>query len=302
MTMTSAQFGDLLLPDFMRIFDNAYNSLPSNLAEFYSFETSSRESEKFSSVGTLPDTPVFAGSLSYSDMSQGYDMTLTHLEYAQGTSVQRKLYDDDQYRIMNERPRAMGLAAARRRERDGAQLFNNAFSVDSTFQSHTEGVALCSNSHTTTSGASTSTGFDNLLTAAMSATALTTKVIQMKGFRGDQAERISVMPDTILIPPNLYETAYELVSSMGKVDSAQNNANVHFGQYKIIVWDYLTDTNNWFLIDSLMMTQFLIWLERMPLEFGADGDFDTFVAKYRSYMRYSLGWYDWRWILGSNVS
>jgi hypothetical protein len=37
----------------------------------------------------------------------------------------------------------------------------------------------------------------------------------------------------------------------------------------------------------------------VPLEFGADENFDTFTAKFRAYMRYNAGWSDWVWIHGS---
>ncbi len=300
--MTAAQFADVVRPDLTRLFVDEFAAHPSMLSEIFSFDTSTKESEIMSGVGALPDTPQFSGQLTYHSMSQGFDVTFNPIEYAQGVQIQRRLFDDDQYRAFSQIPTAQGRAAARRRERDGATIFNNAFSVDATFITHTEGVAMCSDSHITTTDASTSTGFDNLITTALTATNVTTAAIQMQNFRGDQAERISVVPDTILIPPNLYETAYEIVTSMGKVDTAENNANVHFGQYKIIVWNYLTDTNNWWLMDSQLMADSLWWFDRISLEFAEIGDFDTLVAKYRSYMRYSLGYRDWRPFLGAQVS
>lgn len=68
----------------------------------------------------------------------------------------------------------------------------------------------------------------------------------MTGFSGDRAEKLDIMPDLILIPRNLEETAWEIISSKGKVDTADNNANFHFGKYKLAVWDWLNDSNNWF--------------------------------------------------------
>ena len=168
---------------------------------------------------------------------------------------------------------------------------------------HSEGVPLVSNSHATNSGASTATGFDNLITDALSAVAVATARIQMVDFRGDQAERISIVPDEVWIPNNLYEEAFEIVSSRGKLDVANNNANVHEGQYRIVEWNYLNvDTNNWFLVDSSLRRQHLNWIDRIPLEFAMVEDFDTLLAKWRGYMRYAFAYTDWRWILGANVS
>ena len=38
---------------------------------------------------------------------------------------------------------------------------------------------------------------------------------------------------------------------------------------------------------------------RVKPEFKNEEDFDTFVSKYRGYMRYSLGFSDWRGMVGS---
>jgi hypothetical protein len=37
-------------------------------------------------------------------------------------------------------------------------------------------------------------------------------------------------------------------------------------------------------------------------EFGRIEDFDTLVAKFRCYMRYSFAWVDWRFVFGAQVS
>ncbi len=140
------------------------------------------------------------------------------------------------------------------------------------------------------------------MTTALTATAVASARIAMVDYRGDQAERISVMPDELLYPHNLYEEAFEILKAGGKLDTANNNPNVHQGVYKGIEWNYLTDTNNWFLMDASLRAQSLFWVDRMPLEFAMIEDFDTIVAKWRGYMRYSNAHIDWRFITGSNVS
>lgn len=301
----SGAFGDLLDPRFQEIFESAkqYNELQSMLSKLYTMvPTNGRNNMMWSQVGTLPDFTEFTGTVTYSSMAQGYDTISTPIEFANGVQVERKLFDDDQYHIMDQKPRALADSAARTREKHGARMLNNAFSVDNYFYNNTEGVALCSNSHTTTSGASTASGFDNLGTAALTATAVAAARIQMRGFRGDQAERISVEPDELWIPPDLYEVAFEIVKSMGKVDTANNNRNVHEGRYTIYEWNYLTDANNWFLCDSSLKKRMVFWVDRIPLEFAMVEDFDKFVAKWRAYMRYSNAHVDWRWIFGAQVS
>ncbi len=299
----SGNFGDLLDPRFQKIFSEQYKALPDMLPLLYNFEPDNgRNNMLWSSVGTVQDFEQFTGSVSYNSQNQGFDVTATHVEFTNGIQVERPLFDDDQYNIMNQRPRALANAGSRTRQKHGARMLNNAFAVDTLFYVNSEGVALSSNSHTNTSGASTASGFDNLGTAALSATAVAAARIQMVGFRGDQAERISVMPDELWIPPDLYEEAFEITASSGKVDTANNNRNVHEGRYRTIEWNYLTDANNWFLVDSTLKGQSVHWVDRIALEFAMAEDLDTMVAKWRAYMRYAMAHTDWRWVMGHQVA
>ena len=300
----SGAFGDLLDPRFQRIFHEQYNELPDMLPRLYAMPThNGRDQMSFSGVGAFQDWTSFAGSVSYDSQTQSYDTVLTYVEFASGVQVERKLFDDDQFHIMDQRPRGLATAAQRTRQRHGARPFNNAFSVDTFFFVNSEGVAMCSNSHTTNaSGVDTTAGFDNMSTAALSATAVAAARIAMVDFRDDRGNHIDIAPDELLYPPNLYEEAYEIIASSGKVDTAENNRNVHEGRFTGIEWNYLSDTNNWFLMDSAMRPQMLYWVDRVPTEFAFAEDLDTIVAKWRGYKRYANAWIDWRFIHGAQVS
>lgn len=298
----AASFADLVDRRVTKLFYDEYDQLPSRLSDLYSMESSSDQYEVMSGIGALQNFAQFTGSVSYQSQSQSYDTRATHLQFASGIQIERELYDDDRHGIWERRPVQLAQAANRTRETHGARLFNLAFSVDTLFYNNTEAVALCANAHTTTSGASTASGFDNLVTSAFSATALAAARIQMVNFRDDQANRFSIVPNEVWIPPDLYDVAYEVTESMGKPGVATNERNIHFGKYQVYEWNYLTDTNNWFLCDSGMKKRFALWWDRVPLEFAFAEEIDTIIAKWRSYMRYSLAWGDWRWILGAQVT
>ena len=299
----STNFGDLLDPRFQKIF---YEELPQNptmVGEVYDIIPSNgRNDYRASSVGTLPNWSQFSGSVNYVSSSQGYDTIMTPLEFASGIQIERKLYDDDQFGVMDERPRSLATSYARTKETHAARIFNSAFSVDTLFYVNSEGVALCSNSHTTTSGASTANGFDNLGTAALSAAAVASARINMRNFRGDQAEKIMVVPDELFIPVDLYEEAFEIVNAMGKVDTDLNNPNVHKGAYSVKEWIYLSDSNNWFLSDSKLRKKFVKWMDRVAVEFAMAEELDSLLAKWRGYARYAQAHFDWRWVFGHQVT
>ena len=299
----STNFADLLDPRFQEIFHNYLPTVPSMIpVAFDEITQNDRDTYRVSSVGTLPDWAAFSGSVGYVAASQGYDTVLTYLEFTSGTEVERKLFDDDQFGIIMEKPKTLAESYARTREGHGARVFVNAFTNDTFFYVNSEAVALCSNSHTTTSGASTATGFDNLGTAPLSATAVAAARIQMRNFRGDQAEKIQIVPDELWIPIDRFEEAYEIVGAAGKVDTALNNPNVHKGKYTVNEWLYMTDANDWFMSDSRLRKRFLKWVQRIPVEFAMAEDIDTLIAKWRGYARY--GWLngDWRWVMGHQVS
>ena len=301
---TTGQFGDLLDIRFQKIFDDNFPQLNDMLPELYRFEPNNgRIDMRFSQVSGYGDIPEFSGAVTYQSAAQGFDTTITPKEFASGIQVERRLFDTDQTAIMTQRPAGLARAAQRTRQKHGARPFENAFSIDTFFYNNSEGVALCSNSHlTNVQSASTASGFDNLVVTALTATALATARIQMRGFRDAAANIGDVEPDEILFPKELYEIAFEINSSMGKVDTAENNRNVHFGRYKMVEWSHLSDPNNWFLMDGSLRGDSLKWFDSVPVEFASAEDLDTLVAKWRLYMVYGNGHLDWRWILGAQVS
>ena len=301
--MTSGQFADLLDPRFQKIFHDNLKEPNDMIPLIYTDAgTNGRNNMTWSGVGQLPDWEEFTGAVPYGSLSQGYDVTMTPIEFAKGIQVERKLFDDDQFHIMDQKPKGLASSARRLRQKHAHRIFNNAFGVDSYFYNHSEGVALCSASHTTTSGASTASGFNNLTTAALTTTALAAARIKMVAFRGDVAEKLDYKPDELWIPPDLYEAAFEIVNSMGKVDTANNNRNVHQGAYTIYECTYFTDTNNWFACNGQARKDMVFWSDRVPIEFAMIEDFDTLIAKWRGYGRWGNAYIDWRWVVGSQVT
>jgi hypothetical protein len=307
MPAISGNFGDLLDARFTDIFDSRFKDETDRISEFYHVITGTQNTERFSSVSGMGQLQAWSGTVPYDDVYQGYDASITPVEFALGFSIERKLVEDAQFNIMDGKPAALADAAARTRQYHAARPFNNAFSIDSLFASHSEGVSMCSNSHTTTTGASTAIGYDNLITSSLSAVSLSAARVQMLNFRDERGERMTnVMPDTILVPQqgSMEETAWEIIKSDKQVNSANNNKNFNEGRYQLKSWIYLDDANNWFLFDSrkLKGADGLIWVERTKPEFANTMDFDTMLKKWRVYGRWGHGYVEWRYILGASVS
>lgn len=294
--LISENWSKLLEPGLRKIFDQIYKEQPSMIPVLYSIQKSSKAKETDLEAGDGLDFAPMNGTIPYDDMGEGYTTEYTHAEYARGFKIERKLVDDDQYNIINKRPRLLAISAARRREKDAASVFNNAFNASIVGG---DGVCLCNAAHPSKNGGANQS---NVGALALTPVNLEATRRLMTKFRSDRDGIISVQPDMLLLPLELEEIGYEIINSKGKVDTAQNNVNFHYGRYKMAVWpNYLTSASNWFLIDSTLMKQFLLWFNRIPVEFMRDSEFDTQVAKFAGYMRYSNGYSGWRWIYGNQV-
>ena len=311
--MQPGSFGDLLDPRFREIITEQFQKRHEDMVPVFwgmpGATTPMRDTERYSEVSGLTPAGQFTGAVDYASFYQGYDTTATYSEWAQGIQINRTLQEWDQKNVIEERPKKLADSFWRRRQIEAHRWLRNAFSVDTFYHNRTEGVALCSNSHTTTTGASTTAGFDNLATTPFAATSLRTLQIQMADFRDLQGQPIDLWGDTIIYPVDLYEEVYEAVASQGRVDAATNNRNVHYGAYTMIALrnkvDF-TDTNDWYFVDGTLMKDMLLWFDQVwpggQPEFGFTEDFDTFNAKYRGYSRWTNLIRDWRFLVGAQVS
>lgn len=203
----------------------------------------------------------------------------------------------DLYGIMEGKSSQLAMGAFTRREEDGASLFVNAFNT-SVFTGG-DGLALCNSAHTSaTPGVSTQS---NTGTSALSQTSVEAARIAVAKFRNWEGKIINIIPDLILVPIDLEQTAWEIIASKGKVETANNNANFHFGRYKLAVWKYLSSAVDWFMLSTTQMNKNLLWFDRIPLEFNQDISFNTYIKLFSCYMRYGFGFTDWRFLYGNNT-
>jgi len=292
-------FGDLLDARVRKLFDTEYKERikESMIPMLFGMNTSDRNYEIVSGIGALGDVQEFDGQISYDGPGQLYDKTFYFPEKALGMKIERKLYDDDMFNYWKPRPRQLAISSTRTKEKEAASIWNGAFvGTDGP-----DSLPLCSASHPYSPDNATTQS--NLGTTAFSATQV--EVVRRIGYTdvvNDRGELLEVNYDTLLVPVALEESAWELINSTGKVDTANNNKNFHSGKYKLAVWHRLTDTNNWFFIDSRLCKDFVLWWDRVQTEFAMDRDFDTMVAKWRVYERYSAGWAAHQGVYGSNVS
>jgi hypothetical protein len=142
----------------------------------------------------------------------------------------------------------------------------------------------------------------NTATLALSHANLETAILQMQALGDDRGEEISIMPDLLIVPRALRQTALELTKSPLTPESAENAINVHDGELQVMVWEYLTDSNAWFLVDTTMAKRNNKWFWRLRPNFRGYDEPAHHQRMFQGTMRYSRVFTDFRWILGSNPS
>jgi len=281
----------------------------SMLPAIFDIRRSELVNEMLLGIGGIPSSGwnfEDSGRVQYTEPVKGFEETMTHHEFVRGMMVERKLIDDNRIPQALSAARNLGDSAFRVREKAGANVFINAFSAATSetlddFGTDATGsdlVALCSDAHDTSPQDTTNLVNEGTL-ALSKANLSTTRQLHMAqtDMNGDL---LNIMPDELLVPPELEDTALEIVRSALDPASANNAINPQAGRFRVIVWHYLTDATAWFTMDSGMRRQHLAWFDRIPLEFAREEDFDTLIGKWRAYMRWSLGWSDWRWVYGQN--
>jgi phage major head subunit gpT-like protein len=305
--MLASQWPRFLLPLIRKEWLAGMGTAPAAPSfQFFNVQTSTHSVEYSQGIGEVGLVPEYnsasaegKATIEYDSFSALYESTFTHKEFALGISIERKLWDDDQQGLIRRRATSLGDTFGVTRSYHAASLFNNAFSA-----SYVGGdlVALCSDSHPVNKDSSST--YDNAGTTPLSYSAVIATIKAGNAMTNDRSLPRPIMYDTIMVPSALQDIAFEVTKSVLKPGTADNNANFLNGKgLNIVIDPYLTDTNNWFMIDSAQAKQHLLWFNRVLPEITIDPASDyNLVAKYRGYMRYSFGWDDARWIYGHLVS
>lgn len=286
-------------PVLREVFFLQYDQIPARGGAFINELSSTKGAEFDQRVGSFGDPEDFsvAGQITYDEAQPDYMITYRHKKYAKGFVVEQDMLDDNQYSGILDRAANMGTSFSRFVQKDQASILNNAFTAGTT--AGYDAVALCSASHPRSQ--SDATAVSNTAALALNNTNLETAILAHMALGDDRGEEISIMPNLLIVPRALRKTAFELVESEYDPESAENAKNIHYG-LQFMTWEFLTDTNAWFLVDTTLAKRFMKWYWRKRAAFDAENDFDREARKFKGVMRYSFGWSDFRWIYGSNPS
>jgi phage major head subunit gpT-like protein len=302
-------FGLLLEPKLRKVFYETYKEVPEQYSKIYNIKTSNKAKEtdyglgafrpwkkfgnSFTTVGNTEEMPT----VEYQKIHPGLERTYIHEEFASGFMVERKFVDDEMYDVIEKLPKDLARAGRYKVEMDAASMFNEALKAEPTAKIY-DGQPLFSAAHPLIEAENEGLAAtcSNLVAGKLSADTLKAAILLGRK-QLDEAGKLMVMNfDTLVVPPALEWLAMELTKTTGKPGTDLNDINVLKGSLNIIVWDYLTNDEACFIMDSKNHEANFFW--RVKPDFQREKDFDSFVQKYNGYMRYSYGISDWRGFIG----
>lgn len=295
--INTGNFSKALWPGINAWYGKAYNEHPvewDKLFETYRSRKAFEEDVSVSSFGYLQVKGEGQGIAQDSEQ-QGFITRYTHVTYALGFIITREMFADDLYDIVGER-RARGLAFSVRQTKEtvAANVYNRAF--DSNYKGG-DAKEMCATDHPNIAGG---TYANELTTAAdLSESALEQACIDLMKFTNDRGLKISVMPQSLIVPVDLVFEAEKILGTEYEVGTPNNTINVVRKKFPkgLVVNHYLTDADAWFIRTNA--PDGLKHWQREDADFSTDNDFDTKNAKFAVYERYSFGWTDPRAIFGS---
>lgn len=295
MTVATGNFAELLWPGIKKIFGDGYKDYPVVYPKVFNVEKSKLAFEKIQGVTGLPLAGIKeqGDEISYVDPVQGFQKEFVHVTYALGSSVTKEMWEDDQYRYINSLPKKLARSMRITEETIHADIVNNAFTTEPT----ADGLSIINAAHI---NAATGTTWRNQPATAsdLSQTALEQSFIDIRQFTDDQDILISVKPKTLLVPNELMFVAEKILGTEYEVDSADNTMNPMYKKLPLVVWDYLTDPDAWFVLTDQDMEGFLS-LTRRETEADRDNEFDTQNLKFITTRRWSAGCADPRCVYGT---
>ena len=306
MPLTSSDISGLLLPGLKTAFFNTFQEGAHQWMDVATMIPSEKDTEHYAWLGATPTVTEFLDERKPGDMSE-YDYFIKNRTWESTIAVDRTALEDDQYGQIAVRVKQMASDANTALDLLTYGALGNGFTGVCY-----DGLSFFNAAHPLGKlapvGAVTQS---NMGTDALSSASLQAAITQMMRYQNDQGRPMGVIPDRLVVPPELYWEAATLLNSAFYPDvlTTSNQAlgiNPLKGLLSLTTSPYLADTNNWFLLDTKRVVKAIIMQMRKEFEFEAlEQNSETGFLRDKFYYgvraRYNVGYGDWRSAFGSNA-
>jgi phage major head subunit gpT-like protein len=303
MTLVKSDVPRLLEAGLKTVFFESYDAAVGDWEKVATVVPSEQDTETYAWLGSVPKMREFKDERLPAGLME-HEYAIKNKTWEASIAVERAAIEDDLYGQI--KLRVQGLARETKRHIDETvfSLLGGGFTTlchDGQFffdTDHAEGD----------SGNQSNKGTDALSSASLEAA-----ITSMMKFKDDRGKILGIVPDVLVVPPDLQWTALELLNSSYYPDvvtaatgSQKLSANPLKGRLDLVVSPYLTDTNDWFLLATKWIVKPVIFQSRLPVEFSAlEGTSETGFMRdqyvYGVRARYNAGLGLWQTGFGSHV-
>ena len=236
-----------------------------------------------------------------------HNFTIVNRDWEASIAVDRNAIEDEQYGQIDIRIKELATEAARFFDELAFTLIGQGTGTAGTSNTIYEGVNIAcydSKAFFATDHVEGESGTQsNRGSTAIGSAGLTAAITSMRKFKNDKGKPSGVRPNLLVVPPDLEWTAKELLNSAFYPEEGTTTnkmaTNVLKGALDLLINDYLTDTDNWFIFDTKRVVKPTILQMRQQPRFSSltQGTESSFMRK-KLYFgvdgRGEILWGDWR--------
>lgn len=287
-------FPDLYLQSMLPAIDEVvmtkYSRFPEEFSDVFRMETSSRSIEQTTEVTGFGQFAVVpeGDTTRYDEALPAFNKTYTHGQYSLGFRVTKVSMDDDRFGVVKKLSTELGRSASETKEVTAANVFNTGF----TSTTGPDGKALFDTAHPLINGATQTNRLSYATDPDVTSIQLVLRDMRLTVDHRGKKQRIP--PKKAIFPPNLEFIGAELLGGDTRPDTANRTINAFRRRSGMpsfdswMVWDYLTDSDAWFVQADVEDTELrFYWREQFNTVH--DIDFDSRSVKTAGWMRFSVG-------------
>ena len=300
MSLTKSDVPKLLEDGLKTVFFDALDATIGDYERLTTIVPSESDEESYPWLGAVPGMREFKDERMPLGLLE-HSYSIRNKTWESSIAVERSAIEDDKYGQIKLRVTSLAREAKRHMDELIFSLLRNGFA-----NTCYDGQNFFDTDHASgESGTQSNKG-----TAALSAAALQTAITTMMKYKDDRGKFLGVMPDLLVVPPDLQWTAMELLESTywPEASASEKNAdNVLKGKLDLLVSPYLTDSNDWFVFCTKGVIKPVILQSRTPIEFAAlEADSESGFMRdqyiYGVRARYNAGYGLWQMAYGSQSS
>jgi len=284
---------------FRSLFDKSFAAADPLYPKVATVVESSGDKESYNWLGAVPAMREWTDERIPGAL-RTHEYEIANRKYESTIEVDRETFEDDRLGQVKPRIEELAVRAACHPDELVAGLLNNGFTT-----ACYDGQYFFDTDHAEGDSGTQS----NKLTAALSADNLESAVETMMGFKDDQGKALGVMPDTLLVGPDNFFDAREILNSVsivvaGSTDVEKPSGNALSGMLNLLVSPHV-DSGKWFVLASQYPVRPLLFQWRVKPDFTAVTDpsdeyvFSTDVVKYGVRSRCGAGYGLWYLAVGS---